>query len=144
LTLFLDSSILVPVFLAEHPHHAPSLRLYTRCNPDIAFCASHSLAEVYSTLTRLPLPHRATPDQAIEFLESVHNRFRFVSLEGDEYFASIREAAASRISGGAIYDALIARCAVNAGADQIFTWNTRHYQLLSAEVSKRVRSPALD
>jgi len=67
-----------------------------------------------------------------------------VSLEGDEYFASIREAAASRISGGAIYDALIARCAVNAGADQIFTWNTRHYQLLSAEVSKRVRSPALD
>jgi predicted nucleic acid-binding protein len=144
LRLFLDSSVLVPVFLAEHPHHAPSLRLYTRCDPDIAGCASHSLAEVYSTLTRLPLPHRATPDQAIEFLENIHSRFRLVSLEGDDYLASIREAAANRISGGAIYDALIARCAVQADADQIFTWNTRHYQLLGAEVSKRIKSPDLD
>jgi predicted nucleic acid-binding protein len=142
LKLFLDSSVLVPVFLAEHPHHVPSPRLYTQCTPDIAFCASHSLAEVYSTLTRLPLPHRATPGQAIEFLESIHSRFRFVSLEGDDYFASIREAAANRIAGGAIYDALIARCAVQVGADQIFTWNTRHYQLLGAEISQRIKSPA--
>jgi hypothetical protein len=79
------------------------------------------LAEVYSTLTPLPLPHRATPDQAIGFLESIHSRFRLVSLEGDDYFVGIRDAAANRISGGAIYDALIARCAVQAGADQIFT-----------------------
>jgi hypothetical protein len=76
-----------------------------------ACCASHSLAEVYSTLTRLPLPHRATPGQAIEFLESIQSRFRLVSLEGADYLAGIREAATNRISGGAIYDALIARCA---------------------------------
>ena len=142
--LFLDSSVLVPVFLAEHPHHAPSLRLYTQCDPGIACCASHSLAEVYSTLTRLPLPHRATPGQAIEFLESIHSRFRLVSLDGDNYLTSIREAAANRISGGAIYDALIARCAVQAGADRIFTWNTRHYLSLGAEVSERVKSPVPD
>jgi len=144
LKLFLDSSVLLPVFLAEHPHHAPSLRLYTQCNPDIACCASHSLAEVYSTLTRLPLPHRATPDQAIGFLESIHRRFGLVSPDGDDYLASIREAAANRISGGAIYDALIAGCAIKAGADQIFTWNTRHYLSLGAEVSERVKSPVPD
>jgi predicted nucleic acid-binding protein len=67
-----------------------------------------------------------------------------VSLEGDDYPDRIREAAAKRISGGAIYDALIARCAVQAGADEIFTWNTRHYQLLGAEVSERIKSPVLD
>lgn len=142
--LFLDSSVLVPVFLADHPHHAPSLRLYTHCSSDIALCASHSLAEIYATLTRLPPPHRATPDQAIEFLDSIHSRFRFVSLEGDVYLATIREAVASRISGGAICDALIARCAVQSGADQIFTWNTRHYRLLGAEIFKRLRIPVLD
>jgi predicted nucleic acid-binding protein len=67
-------------------------------------------------------------------------RFR---LEGSDYLASIREAAANRVSGGAIYDALIARCAVQAGADQIFTWNTRHYQLLGEGVSRRIKSPSI-
>jgi predicted nucleic acid-binding protein len=86
----------------------------------------------------------STSDQAIEFPGNIHSRFRLVSLEGDDYPDRIREAAAKRISGGAIYDALIARCAVQAGADEIFTWNTRHYQLLGAEVSKRIKSPVLD
>jgi predicted nucleic acid-binding protein len=143
LNLFLDSSVLIPVFLADHPHHAPSLRLYAQCNSEIASVAAHSLAEVYSTLTRLPLPHRATPDQAVEFLESMRTRFRFVTLASEEYLASIRVAAANRISGGTIYDALIATCALQAGADQIFTWNVRHYQLLGAEVLKRIKTPVL-
>ena len=67
-----------------------------------------------------------------------------MSLEGEEYLASIREATANRIAGGAIYDALIARCAVQAGADQIFTWNIRHYQLLGAEISQRIKSHVLE
>lgn len=46
-------------------------------------------------------------------------------------------------SGGAVCDALIARCAVQAGGDRIFTGNTRHYHLLG-EVSKRIGSPVLD
>jgi hypothetical protein len=37
------------------------------------------MAEVYSTLTRLPTPHRVTPGQALEFLESIDIRFRQVS-----------------------------------------------------------------
>jgi hypothetical protein len=49
----------------------------------------------------------------MEFLESIHSRFRFVSLEGDDYFASIRESAANRIAGGAIHEALIVRCAAS-------------------------------
>ena len=139
--VFFDSSVLIPVFLAEHPHHSPSLRLYKQCHPDIAFCASHSLAEGYSTLTRLPPKHRATPDEAIRFLESVYARFTFVSLDAEDYFASIREAATNRVLGGTVYDALIARCAVQAGVDQIFTWNTRHYQLPGAEVAGRLKTP---
>jgi predicted nucleic acid-binding protein len=141
LKFFLDSSVLVPVFLAEHPHHIPSFRLDKQCNRDVAFCAGHSLAEVYSTLTRLPLKHRATPAEAIEFLDSIHGRFSFVTLDAEGYLASIREAAGNRVAGGTVYDALIARCAVQAGAEQIFTWNTRHYQLLGAEVVERIRMP---
>lgn len=138
---FLDTSSLFPVFLADHPHHTASLRLYKRCTPDAAFCASHSLAEIYSTLTRIPPPHRVAPDQAVEFLESMRGRFSFISLDGDVYLAAIRDAAANRIIGGTIYDALIARCAIQAGADTIFTWNTRHFQLLGTEIVRRLRTP---
>jgi predicted nucleic acid-binding protein len=99
------------------------------------------MAEVYSTLTRLPPPHRATPDQALEFLESIDLRFRQVSLEAVEYMASIREAVVNRVSGGAIYDALIAKCALKAGADRIVTWNLRHYRLLGADVASRIVTP---
>jgi hypothetical protein len=53
--------------------------------------------------------------------------------------AGIREAVANRISGGAIDDALIARCGIQADGDQLFTRNW-----LGAEVSKRIKSPVLD
>jgi predicted nucleic acid-binding protein len=138
---FLDTSVLFPVFLADHPHHSDSLRLYKRCTPEVAFCASHSLAEVYSTLTRIPPPHRVSPDQAVEFLDSIRSRFSLISLDGDVYLAAIRDAALNQIIGGTIYDVLIARCALQAGADYIFTWNTRHFQRMGAEVAGRVRAP---
>ena len=142
--LFLDSSVLVPVFWPNTPT-TPRVSAFTH-NATRA-----SRAALLTVWPRSIPPRRGSRChiglhriQAIEFLESIHRRFRLVSLDGDVYLASIREAAANRISGGAIYDALIARCAVQAGADQIFTWNTRHYQLLGAEVSKRIKSPALD
>ena len=110
----------------------------------MAFCACDSLAEIYSTLTRLPPKHRATPGEAVGFLESVYTRFSFVSLDAVDYFACIREAASNRISGGTVYDALIAKCAIQAGVDQIFTWNTRHYQLLGAEIAARIKTPFVE
>jgi predicted nucleic acid-binding protein len=43
--------------------------------------------------------------------------------------------------GGAIYDALIARCALNVGTDVLLTWNLRHFARLSAEIRQIVISP---
>lgn len=96
---------------------------------------------MYSTLTRIPPPHRVSPDQAVEFLDSIRSRFSLISLDGDVYLAAIRDAAANQITGGTIYDALIARCALQAGADYIFTWNIRHFQRMGAEVAGRIRIP---
>ncbi len=143
MALFLDSAVLVPVFAADHPHHAASLQLYKACSRENAWCASHSLAEVYFTLTRLPHPHKATPGQALVCVENMVSRFRLMSVEGEEYISVLREAAQRSISGGSIYDALIARCALKAGADEIFPWNIRHYQMLGPEVAKRLKTPVL-
>jgi predicted nucleic acid-binding protein len=142
LKIFFDSSVLVPVFLAEHPHHAPSIKLFQNSTPEIACCASHSLAEVYATLTRLPLPHRAKPFQALECLEAIQKRCTLVSLSGELYLAAVRDAAAKQIVDGNVYDALLARCALQMDVEEIYTWNDRHFHLLGEEVSKRVKTPA--
>jgi predicted nucleic acid-binding protein len=142
-SVFPDTSALVPVFLADHPHHAASMNLFVRCDPQTASCASHSLAEVYATLTRIPAPHRATPDQAVRYLQNIASRFRLISLEGAECLSVIRNAAASRIIGGTIYDALIAACALQADADRIYTWNSRHFEQLRPDVARRLLVPAV-
>jgi hypothetical protein len=62
---FFDSSVLAPVFYGDHVHHKASLDLLIRFNRSTGCCGAHSLAEVYSTLTRMPGKHRISGDQAM-------------------------------------------------------------------------------
>jgi hypothetical protein len=39
------------------------------------------------------------------------------------------------------YDALMARCAIKARAEAIFTWNIDYFRRVGPEVAKRVRTP---
>ncbi len=141
MSLFLDTSVLVPVFLADHPHHTASHGLFSTCSPETASCAGHSLAEVYSTLTRIPAPHRASPDQAIKCIEEIAKRFRLISLDGPAYLAAIQNAALDNIAGGTVYDFLIATCGLHSGAAQIYTWNQRHFERFGPEVALRMTLP---
>jgi predicted nucleic acid-binding protein len=138
---FLDTSVLVPVFVDEHPHHEASLAVFVRADKEHSCCAAHSLAEVYSTLTRLPGKHRASASEAILFLENIESRLTFVALDAEEYWRAIMGSAESDIVGGTIYDALLAHCALKAKAETIFTWNVDHFRRIGPEVAKRVRTP---
>jgi predicted nucleic acid-binding protein len=128
LNLFLDTSILVAACLGDHPDHAASIALFRQCAPATAFCAAHSLAETYSTLTRIPPPHRVTAAEATRFLDTVCENLTPVSLESLEYREALRRAAVAGIVGGAIYDFLIAACARKAAAERRYTWNLKHYE----------------
>jgi len=139
--LFLDTSVLVPVFLANHPHHAASLALFLTCDPAVAGCSAHSLAEVYATLTRLPAPHRASPEQAVRCIEAIAARLSLISLDAPATLATVRAATSQRIAGGAVYDLLIATCAIQSDADRIYTWNLRHFERLGTEIARRVATP---
>ena len=138
---FLDTSVLVPVFVDDHPHHEASLALFSRMDKKQSICAAHSLVEVYSTLTRLPGRHRASASEAMLFLENIRERLAFVSLDAEEYLKAIMRAAEAEIEGGTIYDALLAHCALKARAETIFTWNIDHFRRVGPEVAKRVRTP---
>jgi hypothetical protein len=54
LKLFFDSSVLVPVFYADHRHHDASARAFLAAGKE-DFCALGTLGEVYATLTGLPV-----------------------------------------------------------------------------------------
>jgi predicted nucleic acid-binding protein len=138
---FFDTSVLVPVFVDEHPHHQASLAAFIRADKEHSCCSVHSLAEVYSTLTRLPGKHRASASEGILFLENIANHLTFVALDAEEYWSAIVGSAELDIVGGTIYDALLGHCALKARAETIFTWNIDHFRRLGPEVAKRVRTP---
>ena len=138
---FFDSSVLIPVFLEEHEHHEASLKVFLKADKKQDCCGAHSLAEVYSTLTRLPGKHRLSGEQALLFIENIRERLTIITLDAEEYAVTLEEAAAAGIVGGMIYDALLARCALKARAEILYTWNVKHFRQFGAEVTRRLRTP---
>ena len=139
---FLDTSVLVAVFHADHPHHQASFDLFVSCTKDDACCAMHSLAEVYATLTGLrATAPRTTGDHALLFIGNIRERLTLVGLDEQEYIAMLEAAATAGLSGGAIYDAILSHCALKAGAATIYTWNTKDFLRLPAAIASRVKTP---
>jgi predicted nucleic acid-binding protein len=141
LKAFLDSSVLVAVFYGDHTHHAVSLDVFTRFTKQEASCGAHSLFEVYSALTRMPGKHRIGGEQAMLFIGDIQERLTIVALTADEYVKTLRTFSDLGIAGGAIYDALLAGCALKVRAETLYTWNIRHYTQLGPKVAPLLRTP---
>jgi predicted nucleic acid-binding protein len=137
---FLDTSVLVAAFYDDHPRHEPSFALFAAQRKSTGCTAAHCLAEFYSVATGMPGKNRAGPLEALQFLGGVQERLAVTVLDEVEYRAVLDEAAEMGLSGGAIYDALIAGCAVKANAQAVYTWNTRHFRRF-AQIAGRVREP---
>ena len=101
--IFVDSSVLIAAVLRDHENHGRAFAVLERIQggKDEGFIASHSLAEFYATLTRLPAPFRHSPDEALLSLEeNVVEYFHLVDLSGRKYIETLRSAAARGIHGG--------------------------------------------
>lgn len=138
---FFDTSALVPVFYGDHVHHKPSLERFVQFDKSTGSCGAHSLAEVYSTLTRMPGKHRISPEQAMLFIGSIRERLSIVALTGNEYADALQASSSLGIVGGGIYDAMLANCALKAKAEIIYTWNSRHYAMCGQAVVALLRAP---
>jgi predicted nucleic acid-binding protein len=139
LKVFFDSSVLVPVFYADHEHHESSAKIFLGADKK-DFCALRTLGEVYATLTGLPIRPRITGPEGIAIVRLIRQRLTVVSLSEEEYISTL-EAASPTIVGGAAYDALIAQCAIKAQAEVLLTWNTRDFIRFGADVAKLVKTP---
>jgi toxin FitB len=75
--------------------------------------AGHAAFETFSVLTRLAPPDRLTPHAARRLIEVNFPHTRYLSSEGSA--ALVAQLSASGISGGAVYDALVAAAAAEHG-----------------------------
>ena len=116
MTAFFDSSVLVAAFYKAHVHHEASLAAIATASKKTASCAAHTLAEVYSVMTRLPVRPRISPAQGLLFVESIRERFSSLALSEKEVYEVIAAAAEQGVGGGKVFDAMILRCAEKSKA----------------------------
>jgi predicted nucleic acid-binding protein len=137
---FFDSSVLIPVFYADHPQHAICTKLFLEAGKG-DFCALRTLGEVYATLTGLPVRPRITGPEGISIVKQIRERLTLITLSEQEYVSALDRASSGTIVGAVAYDALIAHCALKAGAEVLLTWNVRDFTRLGSAVAQIVKTP---
>jgi len=135
--VLLDTSVLVPALVSALPQHekaAPHLESALREETDLVVSA-HALAECYSSLTALPVSPAITPGQARRLIEAnvVDAASEVVELGGEEYLSVLRRMTDIGLKSGAVYDALHVRCAEEASADELRTFNGRDFRRMPPE-----------
>lgn len=75
------------------------------------------------------------------FVGSILEHLTIVALTAEEYATTLQSFAGLGVAGGAIYDALLAGCALKAKAETLFTWNLRHYAQLGPKILPILQIP---
>src|ERR1039457_815216 len=76
---FLDTSVMVAAFWGDHPSHDASLQIFAEANRQTGACCIHSLAEVYATMTALPVRPALAPEQVFLFVQQISERLTAVA-----------------------------------------------------------------
>ena len=124
-----DASCLVAAALPQHEHHRATLADLGRRRTvgHTLIMAAHALLEAYAVLTRLPPPHRLAPADASAILDRTWGPSESVALTATETWRVLRHHGAAGLPGGRVYDGVIGACAQKAKADELLTWNLRHF-----------------
>ncbi len=142
--ILLDTSVLVAAMVEAHPAHEKGLTWLKRVTSgaDEGLVAAHSLAELYSILTTLPVQPRISPSDARQLIQSdVVNAFEIVPLSSDDYSKVIEHLSALGIVGGATYDALILYAAANANVDLVVTLNEKDFHRVYPDLADKIVAP---
>lgn len=102
--------------------------------------STHTLAELYSALTRIPQTN-ITPTLAQDLIRDNLQTFKFVALSAEDYTAAIELMVQHQLPGGGIFDALIAQAALKSQADVLFTLNPKHFSRLGSAIASKVEVP---
>jgi predicted nucleic acid-binding protein len=138
---FFDTNVLIAAAIPTHIHHEASHARLARIRKTGGACAAHTVAEAFSVLTRLPLPYRLSPADAIRIIEDTSDFCTFVPLSPIEMVRTLRSIAERNIGGGLAFDALLLACARKIGAKSIFTHNVKHFRQIAPDLATRIYEP---
>lgn len=128
-TLF-DTSVIIAALVESHPRHArafPWLKQAKAAEFELVI-ASHTLAELYAVLSTLPIKPRISPAVAWRLIrENIETIGKIISLTPAEYCAVIKQMSESGLTGGIVYDALIAKVAQKAKVERLLTFNSEDF-----------------
>jgi len=142
--LFFDTSLLVAALVDGHPAHERALPWLqrVRSGADVGIISAHTLAELYSILTRLPIRPRIAPAAARQLIaENLLGTFEIVTLTEADYVAVLDHLMTLGITGGAVYDALILHAASKASPDHILTLNESDFRRVYPSLGDKLFSP---
>jgi len=139
-----DTNMLVAAMVETHPKYAISLPWVQKVRGRVisGYISTHSLAEIYSVLTRLPLPKPISAQQAYNGITNNLMFFNIIELDSNDYLKVIKKVSELKITGGGIYDALIAQAAVKAKVDILLTLNPKHFTRLGEPIASLVQDPS--
>lgn len=126
-----DSSVVIAAFASWNVHHEAAIEALG----DVRDLVGHVELETYSVLTRLPEPLRAEPSFVARYLREDFSGERLLLGESAQR-ALVGRLADLSISGGAVYDALVAATADHHSRALISCDRraARTYELLGVEV----------
>lgn len=121
-----DTSVVIAAFASWHEGHEQAIEVLAMGVRLPAHCALES----YSVLTRLPPPHRIASTVARDFLMS---RFTepLLSVDPQDHLALLDRLVSEQITGGAVYDGLVALTASRHGA-RLFSRDRRASRVYEA------------
>ncbi len=145
MNIFFDTSVLVAASEQSHPHFAqarPALLRVVR-GQHAGFISTHSIAEAYAALTRLPVQPRIHPMEAARIInENILPHFELVPVLKTDYLHALNSVAKAGWPGAKIYDILLLRCAEKCDAKLIYTFNLVDFrQLAPPSLQPKLCSP---
>jgi len=138
-----DTSVLVAASLVDHPHRARALAwLEAARNEELeGITTAHALAEVWATLTALPVEPRVAPAVAIRVVERLASHLRTIEVGWSVYRSALERCTDRGFRSGAVYDALHLAAAESEGANVLLTFNTADFLRLAGEGEPRIIAP---
>ena len=96
--------------------------------------AAPALTEAYAVLTRLPPPHRLSPQTALTLLDNNFLKLATViALTAKSYEILLLRAPKNNVAGGRTYDAVIGACAEQGKASTVLTFNAADFTALGQD-----------
>ena len=141
--ILLDTSVIIAASLPQHPSHKPCFveLQATQTSQVHGYFSTHSLAELYSVLTRMPSQPRMSSQDAKRLIERHLEHLETVTLDRSNYQAAIAQMTLLNLPGGGMFDALIAQAAMKISAKRLLTLNPKHFTRLSPEIDRLVYVP---